>query len=229
MRLENGPAKVEKCLQDVQTLADYSHTILNEAMDILDNEASEDENARQDISLDRPTSHEANVDFVAKAARYRGILDKAADSDAIVRHKWDEWEDSITELTWDPAELEASIPSSSITASASSAGLETQRHARKLRSLLESLSNLERDRQHCITRARTVVHADDIQSQIVREARRFESLGDIEPSMFEDVMEAELSKKYDPFLVDIQDTKVQQDKLLAAIEVSSDSSRVSFN
>lgn len=67
----------------------------------MDNEASEDEAARKDHGLNRLKSHEANVELIEKANRYRDILTQAADSDELVRQKWDEWEESISELTLD--------------------------------------------------------------------------------------------------------------------------------
>jgi programmed cell death 6-interacting protein len=65
----------------------------------LDNEASEDEAARKDFSLTRPISHEANAELIEKASRYRNILIEASKSDELIRQKWDEWEESIAELT----------------------------------------------------------------------------------------------------------------------------------
>lgn len=76
------------------------HSTFMQAMDILDNEASEDE-TRRDTPTDRLPSHEANVEFIEKERRYRAILEKAGASDDIVRQKWDEWEKNIDELTWD--------------------------------------------------------------------------------------------------------------------------------
>lgn len=70
-------------------------------MDILDSEASEDEVARKEIPLNRLPSHEANKDLIEKERRYRTILTEAAASDETIRQKWDEWEDSIHQLTWD--------------------------------------------------------------------------------------------------------------------------------
>ena len=67
----------------------------------MDNEASEDEAARKDFPITRPVSHEANVKLIEKANRYRNILAEAATSDEHIRQKWDEWEESITELTLD--------------------------------------------------------------------------------------------------------------------------------
>jgi programmed cell death 6-interacting protein len=70
-------------------------------MDILDNEASEDEAIRKEKPLRRVPSYEANQELVEKERHYRSILEQAAASDEIVRKKWDEWEKNIIELTWD--------------------------------------------------------------------------------------------------------------------------------
>jgi programmed cell death 6-interacting protein len=72
-------------------------------MDILDNEASEDEVARNAGRIHRPPSHEANQELVEKEQGFRAILVKAEKSDEIVRRKWDDWETNIKELTWDEA------------------------------------------------------------------------------------------------------------------------------
>jgi programmed cell death 6-interacting protein len=69
-------------------------------MDILDNEASEDEAARKDTPLDRLPSHEANVKLIEKQRRYRDLLNRAGESDELVRRKCDEWEQNIVMLTW---------------------------------------------------------------------------------------------------------------------------------
>jgi programmed cell death 6-interacting protein len=68
-------------------------------MDILDEEASEDEAARRESVLDRPPSHEANSPFIESERKYRHILDQASESDEHVRQKWDDWEQSIIVLT----------------------------------------------------------------------------------------------------------------------------------
>ncbi len=69
-------------------------------MDILDQEAEEDETFQGRTAGLRPPSQEANQSLLAKEDRYREILEKAADSDEVVRNKWDEWESNITQLTW---------------------------------------------------------------------------------------------------------------------------------
>ena len=99
VRTDDGPARIEKAIEDVQLLARRATQILDDALDILDQEASEDEKQRGVV--DRPPSYEANEELTGKAARYRQILEQAAESDAVVRKRWDEWEPNIVELTWD--------------------------------------------------------------------------------------------------------------------------------
>ena len=79
-------------------------------MDILDQEASEDEGvrknaARQGRRLDRLPSYEANIGLTNKEKRYRSMLDQASEADETIRSKWEQWEEAITRLTWDDVSL----------------------------------------------------------------------------------------------------------------------------
>ena len=70
----------------------------------MDQEATEDEEIRTAYSADvwtRPASHEANKDLTEKARRYRDVLERAAESDRVVRDNWEEWADRIGVLCWD--------------------------------------------------------------------------------------------------------------------------------
>ena len=71
-----------------------------QALDLLDQEAEEDEVFQEDTPSVRQPSSEANRDLVSKAQRYRTILDGAVQSDKTVRQKWNEWERFIVQLTW---------------------------------------------------------------------------------------------------------------------------------
>jgi programmed cell death 6-interacting protein len=119
VRLENGPERVEKSLEDIEMLAQRAMAVLTEvcakaplqltmvphpfpqALDILDQEASEDEQLRRTTPTQRLPSHQANEKLTSNAERYRNILHQAAESDAVIRQRWDEWEDCIIQLTWD--------------------------------------------------------------------------------------------------------------------------------
>jgi hypothetical protein len=53
----------------------------------------EDENFREEHNLERPQSHEANLDLIVKHLRYLKALEQASASDKQVRNKWDEWKE----------------------------------------------------------------------------------------------------------------------------------------
>ncbi|KAG6879119.1 hypothetical protein C0992_005096 [Termitomyces sp. T32_za158] len=218
VRLEDGPTKIEVSIEDVQRLSQQDQAILDEAMDVLDNEASEDEAARKVNSLDRLPSHEANVELITKEKRYRTILTQAAASDETVRQKWDEWEQSIIELTWSEEDLEASIPSSTISSSATTAqGRETQNHSRALRVQIEALDDLHRTREQLVRRAQTLVAADDIRERVMRLAAGYARLAEVTPAMFEDVLDGELAK-YDKFFVEMGEIWQRQRAIIAEIQ-----------
>ncbi|PPQ95240.1 hypothetical protein CVT26_014931 [Gymnopilus dilepis] len=219
VRLEDGPAKIEASIEDVQRLAHQDLAILDEALDILDSEASEDEAARKDHGLNRLKSHEANVELIEKANRYRDILTQAADSDELVRQKWDEWEESISELTLDEATLEASIPSSTGVSAAqlTPQGKETRQHARALRAKLEELETLRQDQDQLVRRAQSLAAADDIQARVMKAASGFERLADVTPDMFEDISDEELSK-FDKFLAEMSDIERRQNEIIAEVQ-----------
>ena len=63
----------------------------------------EDEAFQEKAPGVRPVSQDANKELIAKGERYRATLEQAAKSDQVVRAKWDEWEQNITELTWSEA------------------------------------------------------------------------------------------------------------------------------
>ncbi|TFK72898.1 BRO1-domain-containing protein [Pluteus cervinus] len=223
VRLEDGPAAIEASLDDVERLAQRAQTILNEAMDILDSEASEDEEARKTTQITRLPSHEANVELVEKDGRYRSILAQAAESDETVRQKWDEWEVNITELTWGKEELEAAVPSSTVSpmAKLTSQASQTQIHARSLRALLDSLKEIHRMSEDLIERATATAEFDDIRERIITVSSGFEKLAEVQPAMFEDILDEELSK-YDKFLQEISDLEQRHSTTLNEVKVTND-------
>jgi ALIX V-shaped domain binding to HIV len=50
---------------------------------------------------DRAPSEQANTTITAEAKKYHQLLDQAAKSDALVRHRWEEWEEQIRLLAQD--------------------------------------------------------------------------------------------------------------------------------
>lgn len=219
VRTNNGPSKIEASIDDVQKLARRDLELLDEAMDILDNEASEDEAARKNGPLNRLPSHEANMMLVEKQKRYRDLLIQAGESDEHVRHKWGEWEHSIGALTWSEEDLEASVPASTFTSSSplTPQGKKTQAYARTLRILLESLDDLHRERQTVVKRAQRLADADDIRDRIVKEASKYDKMTDVQPLVFEEVSDHELAK-YDKFFVALRDSEEKQNAIISDIK-----------
>lgn len=209
-----------------------------QAMDILDNEASEDEAARSSKPLTRPPSHVANQELARKGERYRRILTDAKDSDEHVRQKWDEWEINIRELTWDEvclfttfgngffhlnatqADLEVLVPSSTVSLTGSSplSADITQTHARALRVLLETLDGVTRARAQFVEQAEQLADTDDIGPRILGVAASFEQWTDVKPAMFDDVSDEEIAK-YDKFIQGIDEGRRKQAELLEDIKV----------
>lgn len=99
------------CLSIPIHLRSYSlRVFVAQAMDLLDQEASEDEGMRQNAARSgrpwtRPASYEVNVELTRKERRYRGMLDQASQADDSVREKWDEWEEAVSRLAWEEVRL----------------------------------------------------------------------------------------------------------------------------
>ncbi|KAF9820903.1 hypothetical protein IEO21_01130 [Rhodonia placenta] len=220
VRREDGPSRIEISIDNVRKLARSDSELLDKAMDILDQEAEEDETFRVEHSADRTPSQDTNTELIAKAQRYRNILEQASESDDLVRQKWDEWEKNIIELTWDEAQLEASVPSSTISPAQPSSARRvtpTQTHARSLRVLLESLDDVLRSRADLVRRAVRLAESEDIKPRILKAAATIEQWVDVQPSMFEDVLEDELAK-YDKFRSDLEGSEQKQSELLNSIK-----------
>ncbi|KAG2147589.1 BRO1-like domain-containing protein [Suillus clintonianus] len=222
IRLEQGPTKIDVYLDDVQRLSRHVLGILDEAMDILDSEASEDEAARRETLMNRPPSHEANQELVMKQQRYRTILIQAAESDELVRRKWEEWEDQIIELTRDEDELEALVPSSTVSMTGKAVSTsQTQIHARTLRGLLESLDDIRRTRDDLVVRAQRRAESDDIRLKVLTAAASLEHGIEMSAVMFEDVSDNELAK-YDKFIQGLTEGRKKQEEILSSIKSTND-------
>ncbi|KAH9945162.1 pH-response regulator [Epithele typhae] len=225
VRADSGPERIEAMIRDVQALAKHNADLIDEAMDILDHEADEDEAFREGHpDVERPASHEANTELVQKEQRYRAVLQQARDSDELVRQKWEQWEDNIVQLTWTEAsfELEQSIPSSTSAdrlgqnSPPSEAHDLTRAHARALRALLERLEDLSRARVELEARVGRLAASDDITQRVLKAASGMEQWVNVQPAMFEDILDAELSK-FDRFRVQLDEDEEKQEDMLRQV------------
>lgn len=144
VRRERGAERVRKLMDSIATLRSRTDSSLNEVrlislcphstrtrgltlllftspgqiLDLLDQEAEEDETLRAKYSAGhwrRPLSHEVNGPLIAQIDLYRKTLQAAGESDAIVRQKWDQWEEKIEILGGD----EVRVPSKQLVATRS--------------------------------------------------------------------------------------------------------------
>jgi len=95
---------------------------------------------------------------------------------------------------------------------------ETKRCARDLRALLEKLEDLKGSRAQTVQRARFTAEADDITSQVLREAAGVAQWAEVQPTMFEDTFEKEMGK-YDKFKSVLEEGETTQKDLLAQLKV----------
>ncbi|KAJ3557381.1 hypothetical protein NM688_g1507 [Phlebia brevispora] len=191
----------------------------DEALDFLDQEAEEDEVFQAGLPGVRAASQEANKELTTKAEKYRSILQQAGASDQVVRAKWDEWEQNITELTWSNEDLEAAVPSTTVSmASRIDAGDKnsTQSHARQLRVLLESLGGIQRERAQSVARVKWLAESEDITPRVLKAATAIERWVEVQPSMFEDLLDEAL-EKYTKFREDLEAGEQRQEVLLESI------------
>ncbi|KAF9017119.1 BRO1-domain-containing protein [Hymenopellis radicata] len=204
VRMENGPTKIDSWFEDLRKQAKHVTNILDEAIDILDNEATEDEIARESGDLARPPSYKANLDLIQKEQHYRAI----------------KWEENIMDLIISEADLEALVPSSTSSKRRTPEAAVTQRYARNLRVLLESLDTVHADRAQIVRRAESLAEADDIRPRILKAATKLESLEEMQPAMFENVLDEELAK-YDKYCQLLADNTQEQEDILSSIEVGT--------
>ena len=120
------------------------------------------------------------------------------------------------------ADLEYSIPSSTGAPAhhTSSGGVDASRsHARSLRVLLEKLDDLMNARAELVAKVNRLTTADDITPRVLKAASAMEQWVNVQPAMFEDILDEELAK-YNKFRRQLEEDEKKQASLLAAIKVS---------
>lgn len=114
------------------------------------------------------------------------------------------------------------MPSSTVASGPTLSSNETtnsvQTHARQLRSLLESLDDLHRQRAQVVNRARARAEAEDITPRILKAAAGFERWVEVQPSMFDDILDEEIAK-FEKFKDDLEEIEHEQEVLLESIKV----------
>ena len=84
--------------------------------------------------------------------------------------------------------------------------------------LLESLEDIRRDRSQVVTRAQRLAGTEDITPHILRAAAGIERWIEVQPSMFEDVLDEEMAK-FEKFANDLEEGEQKQEVTLESIKV----------
>ncbi|RSH85698.1 pH-response regulator protein palA/rim20 [Saitozyma podzolica] len=198
-----GVDKIHSLLDQVQRLSRQNGQLLSEAMDILDEEATENENllAREPhLAQSRQPSHVANQHLIATAGQYDSTIKQASSSDGTVRAKWDEWSHLIDILAGGEDTMSDHIPSTSSPTSLPAS-------VRPLRASLEDLDD------RIALRAKLVL----------QEASRLAhgGSGDVKPEWFEDIFGKGM-EKYERVQRDMGDEAQRQEALLERIRTQNE-------
>ncbi|KAL9585635.1 MAG: hypothetical protein Q9212_001418 [Teloschistes hypoglaucus] len=196
IRQQDGLHKLRRSMREIENLKKNDATVYKEGVDLLRNEAAEDERAKARHGTDRWTrqpSEQAADKLYAQVNEIDGYLKSAASSDELVKTKLKECESAIQVLEGTDRDLEAYVPSSR------KANLtpEIERAADNLRSRLSEVNKLEHRRKSKIQELRNKVKKDDINGAILTETARLEReypMQRIEPANFENLFEERLEQ-----------------------------------
>lgn len=212
-----GIERIRSLLDEVNRLARANVQSLNEAMDILDQEATENESliARQpELQQTRQPSYVANQPLVQMAEQYEATIKQAGGSDATVRAKWEEWARLVGILAAGEMEMEDYVPGTT----SPSGSLPPS--VRPLRASLEELDDHIAHRARLVREARQIAAADDIRPEVLKEATKLAhgGSGDVKTEWFEDLFERGL-EKYVEVKREMDEEVAKQDELLEQIRV----------
>ncbi|WVO14605.1 pH-response regulator protein palA/RIM20 [Cryptococcus depauperatus] len=218
---QGGSTRIEHLLGEVQRLAKANVQALNEAMDVLDQEATENEmlfERQPALKGQREESHVANQPLVQMAGQYEATIKQAGESDALVRKKWSEWRDMISILSGGEEDINDYVPSSTVSSTA-----DLPPSVRPLRASLELLDDHIAHRARILSEARGIAAADDIRAQVVLEATKLAhgGTGDVKTEWFEDIFDKGL-EKYDIVKKGMNEEANKQDELLDQIRAQNE-------
>ncbi|BEI84836.1 hypothetical protein CcaverHIS002_0502370 [Cutaneotrichosporon cavernicola] len=210
-----GADKIRSLLMDVKRLSKSNAKVLEDAMDILDQEATENEQLLErqpHLAETRQPSHVANTHLIGMAGQYDATLKQAASSDGTVRAKWEEWRHMIEILSDGEDIINDHVPSTT----GSYAALPSS--VRPLRASLEELDDRIAHRAALVAEARAVAAHDDVRPEVLQEASRLAhgGSGDVKPEWFEPLFD-KAAAKYDRLRDEMDAEAGGQDELLEQI------------
>ncbi|CAG8486941.1 3280_t:CDS:10 [Acaulospora colombiana] len=217
VRNEGGLTRLEAMFETIEECFPNSNKILEEAFNILDAEAGEDEEWQSQFGERwlRESSENVNKGLIEQANKHKKILEQARMGDNSIRNKIEQWSGFIKLLGEDKETLISSIPSGDTVVGTAQESL--QGVTIELRSLVNEAYGFMKDCQNTIQEVKKTAGLDDIGPILLKEAARITAANGtatkIEPSQFEDLF-TEQMKRYDKFLELAEKESERQDRIL---------------
>lgn len=219
IRQQNGFYRLQAAVKDTEKLKSSDRATYQEGVDLLRSEAAEDEQARRKYGTDRWNrlpSQEVAPKLYSQVTDIEGYLRQASNSDKLVQRKMSENESLIRLLGGTDRDLEDYVPSSrraTMTA-------KVEREANTLRAALNDVTRFENRRKRKVETLRAKAKADDVHTDLLREAARLERenpMQTVEAVQFENFFDTRLEKYSSDRAEIIQESNEQED-LLARLQ-----------
>jgi len=208
IRQQDGMDRLERAVRETEKLKDGDVSIYREGIDILQTDATEDNQARTKYGTDRwprAVSKDAAPKLWNQIHEIEGYLKGAESSDDTVRKKISENEALIRLLGGTDRDLEQFVPS----ARRAVLTPAVDQAANRLRASLNDISRLESKRRKKIESLREKAKQDDINPDLLKETARLEReypMQKIEAAQFEEFFEQRLEMyKLDKAMVSEED------------------------
>ncbi|CAG8808105.1 36878_t:CDS:10, partial [Gigaspora margarita] len=220
VRNEGGITRLNAMFDSIQDASPNNNQILDEALNILDQEAMEDEEWEKKFGerWTRKKSTAVNKDVVDQGLKHQQVLQQALKGDLAIKNKLEQWSQPIELLGSDREILKKTILSSSTFDASIQSDIKNREN--ELRNLINEAHAKIGERNKTIEEIKKVSNLDDIGPKLLKEAAKITANGTaikIEPAHFEELFIEEL-KKYDKFLAFMQREAENQEKLLNHIQ-----------
>lgn len=206
--------RVPRSFSDTAKLKASDEAIFGEGVQLLQDEADEDNRLRMKYGTDRwsrPDSRTAMPKLYDQVGEIDGYLKSAANSDELVHSKFKECENFLRVLAGSDRDIRSFVPNSRrVTIPPTLEG-----EATRLRASLNDVSRLENRRQRTIEALKEKAKKDDIASTILVEAARLEREypnQQVVPAHFEDFF-AQRLRRYDGDVEAVAEEAEEQDRL----------------
>ena len=161
VRQQGGLHRLRRSIYDVEKLKTDDWKTYQEAVELLESEAAEDERAKLKYGSDRwirQPSQQAAQKLYTQVKEIEGYLQSAHSSDELVKNKLKECESDLQVLEGSDRELSSYVPSTRRVVMPP----KVEEHAGKLREMLSKVNRLERARRQRIEDLKGKAKKDDI-------------------------------------------------------------------